>query len=170
MSPALLPYKAQLIESALCVGAFILLKALSHRLVRSTVLRSASKSGEGRDVQRFILLLLVMVLGIVLAGIWGMEQSELVVFATSVVTVLGVAFFAEMSVLSNITACMVLFFQHPIKVGDRVSVHDGQREWEGELEDITYFFTFIRTDDGTQVSIPNAVMLKGSFAIIRGIT
>lgn len=166
MHELLADHRAQLIETGISIAAFFLLKALTRRLVRGTVLRSASKTGEGRDVQRLILLLLLLVLGIVLSGIWGVEQRELLVFATSVVTVLGVAFFAEMSILSNITACMVLFFQHPMKVGDRVRVHDGQREVEGVLADITYFFTFIRTDDGTQVSIPNAVMLKSSFTII----
>lgn len=71
-----------------------------------------------------------------------------------------------MSILSNITACLVLFFQHPVKVGDRIRAFDGEQWVEGELMDITYFFVFLRTDDRGIVSIPNAALLKNAFHIV----
>ena len=52
---------------------------------------------------------------IILLIIWGVKQSELAVFVGSVLTVVGVAMFAQWSILSNITSSIVLFFNHSVK-------------------------------------------------------
>ena len=68
--------------------------------------------------------------------------------------------------LGSLLACLVLFFQHPVKIGDRVRVFDGDHWVEGELMDITYFFVFVRTEQEGVVSIPNAALLKNAFHIV----
>ena len=139
------PHQTQLLETAIGLGAYLLLRASIKFLIRTTIGRAAFKAKEEKEIWRLLNLLLLLVLGIVLSAVWGVEQDEILLFATSVITVLGVAFFAEMSILSNITACVVLFFQHPVKIGDRIRVFDGTQWVEGELKDITYFFVFIRS-------------------------
>ena len=163
MSQAILDHRFQLLESAACLAAFFLLRIIASRLIRSAVIRSSFKSKEEGEVARLINLLLVLVLAVVLTAIWGVKQSEILLFATSVITVLGVAFFAEMSILSNVTACLVLFFQHPVKIGDTIRLRMGEQEVEGELIDITYFFTFLRTAEGKVITVPNAALLKNPF-------
>jgi len=155
----------QLLETLACVVAFIAARRGARYAIRATVLRSSFRSREKREVIRIVDLLLWIVAAAVVVAIWGVKQSELLIFATSVITVLGIAFFAEMSILSNITAFLVIFFHHPVKIGDRIRVHDGDRELEGELVDITYFFTHIRTDAGGTVTLPNAALLKSTFTI-----
>lgn len=161
------PYQTRIIETAIAVGTYLLLRSTARSLIRATLVRSVFKSREEKEVGRLINVLLFLVLAVVLAAIWGVEQSEILLFVSSVITVLGVALFAEMSILSNITACLVLFFQHPVKIGDRIRVFDGDNWVEGELMDITYFFVFIRTDDKGIVSIPNAVLMKNAFHIVK---
>jgi small-conductance mechanosensitive channel len=160
------PYQTQLLETAIAILAYGILRLASRSLIRATLLRSVFKSREEKEVRRLFNFLLLLIAGVVISAIWGMDQSEILLFATSVVTVLGVGLFAEMSILSNITACMVLFFQHPVKIGDRIKVFDSDHWVEGELTDITYFFVFIRTEKEGVVSIPNAALLKNSFHIV----
>jgi len=160
------PYQTQLLETAIGLGVYLLLRASIKFVIRTTIGRSAFKAKEAKEIWRLLNLLLVVVLGIVLSAVWGVEQGEILLFATSVITVLGVAFFAEMSILANITACVVLFFQHPVKIGDRIRVFDGAQWVEGELKDITYFFVFIRTEERGLISIPNAALLKNPFIIL----
>ena len=155
----------QTLETLVCIMVFFTVRHGIRYAVRATILRSTFKALEKKEVVRIVDLLLLMLTTVVIVAIWGVKQSELLVFATSVITVLGVAFFAEMSVLSNITAFLVIFFQHPVKIGDRIKVHDGNHDLEGELVDITYFFTHIRTDEGGIVTLPNAVFLKSAFMI-----
>ncbi len=157
----------QLVESGVCLLAYLVLRRSSRLIVRRAVRRSSYKASEEKGILRLLDLLFVGLLAVTLTAIWGMEQSEILVFATSVITVLGVAFFAEMSILSNITACVVLFFQHPVKIGDHIRVQLDDQELEGELVDITYFFVFIRTAAGGTVSVPNAALLKGPFTILH---
>lgn len=157
----------QVAESGVALAGSIGIRYVVRFAMHARVRRSGQKAGEAREVGRIVDLLLVFVAGVVLTAIWGVKQSELLIFATSVITVLGIGFFAEMSILSNITAFLVLFFQHPVKIGDRIRVHDGDRELEGELVDLTYFFAHIRTDAGSTVTVPNAVLLKSPFTITQ---
>lgn len=156
----------QLIETAIVIGAFIALRYALRWLVRGAVIKLAYKAKEEREVMRLIHLMLLLLIAVALTAVWGIKQNEILVFAASAVTVLGVAFFAEMSILSNVTACLVLFFQHPVKLGDRIRLKDGEHDVEGELVDITYFFAFVRQDDGALITVPNATLLKNSFTII----
>jgi small-conductance mechanosensitive channel len=160
-------YRVQLIETAICLAAFLLLRYLGRHIIRNAVVRSAFKAKEEKEVLRLLNLLILLVVAVILTAIWGVKQSEILLFATSVITVLGLAFFAEMSVLSNVTACLVLFFQHPIKIGDTIKVLDPANPIEGELIDITYFFVFIRTADGGTVTLPNSLLLKSSFIVLN---
>lgn len=156
---------SQWLETAICLVGFALIRYSGRYIIRNAVVRASFKAKEEKEVMRLLNLLIFLVLAVVLAAIWGVRQSEILIFATSVITVLGVAFFAESSILSNVTACIVLFFQHPVKIGDRIKVLDDQHAIEGELIDITYFFVFIRTADRGTISIPNSVLLKSPFVI-----
>ena len=158
-------HQEQVVETAVCVIAFLLMRRFGHHIVRNAVIRSSFKAKEEKEILRLLNLFATVVLTIVITAIWGVKQNEILIFATSVITVLGVAFFAEMSVLSNVTACFVLFFQHPVKIGDFITVQDGEQLLEGELIDITYFFVFLRTLDGRTVTMPNATLLKVPFTI-----
>jgi small-conductance mechanosensitive channel len=161
------PYQVRIVETAVTLLAFVLLRLAVRSFVRAELVRSALKGREAREVNRLVTVLLTLVLVAVISAIWGVDQGQILIFATSVVTVLGVALFAEMSILSNITACLVLFFQHPVKIGDRIRVFDQDHWVEGELIDITYFFVFVRTENDGVISIPNAVLLKETFHIVR---
>lgn len=160
-------YRTQLLETLVCLFAFFVIRYLGRYFIRNAVVRASFKAKEEKEVLRLLNLLIVLVLAVILTAIWGVKQSEILIFATSVITVLGVAFFAEMSILSNVTACIVLFFQHPIKIGDTIKLLDGDRAIEGELIDITYFFVFIRTTDKGTITMPNTALLKNSFSVVE---
>lgn len=160
-------YRTQLIETLICLAAFFVIRYLGRLIIRKAVVRSSYKTKEEKEILRLLNLLIVLVLAVILTAIWGVKQSEVLIFATSVITVLGVAFFAQMSILSNVTACLVLFFQHPIKIGDTIKVLDTEHAIEGELIDITYFFVFIRTADRGIITMPNNVLLKSAFSVVE---
>jgi len=161
-----IPYPTQLLETAIILVAYLVLRRTTKFLIRTTVGRAAFKAKEEKEIWRLLNVLILLVSGIVLCAVWGVEQSQLLVFTASVISVLGVAFFADMSILSNITACLIIFFQHPVKIGDRVRVFDGDQWVEGELKDITYFFVFLGTAERGLISIPNAALLKNPFIIL----
>jgi small-conductance mechanosensitive channel len=71
-----------------------------------------------------------------------------------------VAFFAQWSLLSNITSSLLLFFNHPLKIGDTIKILDKDCPVEGEIIDLTYFFIHLKKDNGEFITIPNSIILQ----------
>jgi small-conductance mechanosensitive channel len=92
--------------------------------------------------------------------VWGVKQSDLLVFLSTILTILGVAFFAQWSIISNITSALIIFFNHPIKIGDRLTIMDKDFPVEGKLSDIGIFFIIIKTEDNKKITIPSNVFMQ----------
>jgi len=101
-----------------------------------------------------------------LAIIWGVDHNQFLVFISSVLAVLGVGFFAQWSILSNLTASVILFFSHPLRIGDRIRVLDKDFDWSGEVKDITGFYLFMKTDDNRNITIPNSLVIQRGIEIL----
>jgi small-conductance mechanosensitive channel len=157
-------YKVQLIETVTVLALLFVVRLVSNYFVKLTIVKSYFKNAEKKDIIKLINLILYVITIIIISAIWSVKQENILLFASSLITVFGVALFAEMSILSNITACIILFFQHPIKVGDRISFTYEGKDIEGELIDISYFFVYVKTKKAT-LTVPNALLLKSSFSI-----
>ena len=66
--------------------------------------------------------------------------------------VLGIVIgFASQRTIGNFVAGLMIAFTQPIRLGDRVELE----ETRGTVEEIGLTYTFIRTDEGTRLVIPN---------------
>lgn len=127
----------------------------------SRILKKFEFSLQRRKISNKIVnLIIVICYTIILTGLWGVEKKDIAIFVSSLLTVVGVAFFAQWSLLSNITASMILFFNHPLKIGDRVQFLDKEVTIEGKITDITYYFLHLEDDNGHHITIPNNVVLQ----------
>jgi len=115
-------------------------------------------------------LLFFIVASILLSAIWGLRQNQVTVFVGTILTAFGIAFFAQWSLLSNITSSLLLFFNHPVKIGDTIKVLDKDFPFEGEVSDLTYFFVHLKTESGEIITIPNSLLFQKSVSIIEKIT
>ena len=101
-----------------------------------------------------------------LIAIWGVEGKQLVLVVSSLLTIIGVAFFAQWSILSNITAGIILFFSFPFKIGDRIRIMDKDFPVEAEIEDIKSFYTLLKTAEGEEIAFPNNLLLQKGIVIV----
>ena len=92
--------------------------------------------------------------------IWGVDQNELVLFLSSFIAILGIALFAQWSMLSNVTASILLFVSHPAKVGDTISILDKDYPLTGKIKDIGAFFVSIETETNELITIPNSILFQ----------
>jgi small-conductance mechanosensitive channel len=114
---------------------------------------------------------LFVVLLFVICLIMGLGYGEVSVFLSSVFAVIGVALFAQWSILSNITASVIIFFAFPYRVGDLVKITDSDFDLSGVVEEITLFHVLIRTPAGNLITYPNSLILqKPVFKLDRGNT
>lgn len=160
-------YKIQILETSV-----ILFLYMVAYFVTKTVINNALKSTQLQRARRKIIIKAVhlftsIAAATLLAGVWGLKQSEIAVFASTILTAFGIAFFAQWSLLSNITSSIVLFFNHPLKLGDTIKVMDKDCPFEGEIVELTYFFVHLKTDKGETITIPNALLLQKAILIIE---
>jgi small-conductance mechanosensitive channel len=150
----------EIIETAFVIGFMILVRLLSKSAI-SRALRRFNFSYQRRKVMIKLINFLVVTAGVLLiVAIWGIDQEQLFLFVSSAVTVLGIAFFAQWSLLSNISAGLILFFNHPLKLGDVIKIHDKDYPVEGAVKDIGYFFIHIENAKGERLTIPNSILLQ----------
>ncbi len=150
----------QIIETIVLGAIILIIKLFTQNSINKFLAKFDFDLKRKRITQRIINLFLTLLAIIILAGIWNIKRSELMVFLTSVITVLGIAFFAQWSILSNITSSLILFFNHPLKIGQNVRVLEKDYDVEGQLIDISFFFMYIRDKDGNTITIPNSVVLQ----------
>lgn len=113
---------------------------------------------------------LLTVAGFVLSLVWGLDYNSVFLLASSVLAVLGVAFFAQWSILSNVTASIVIFFSYPARIGDLVRIVDGDNTLEGEILDINLFQVLIRDFRGDLINYPNNLIIQKPLVKIAALT
>lgn len=129
--------------------------------------RSVLSYGQARHVSLYrikyisktVTIALLAFYAIILANISGLEYSQITIFLSSVFAVIGVALFAQWSILSNITASLIIFFGFPYRVGDRIKILDKDDDITGEIEEITLFHVLIRRDQEL-ITYPNILILQ----------
>ena len=100
--------------------------------------------------------------------IWGVETKDIFIALSSITTVVGVAMFAQWSILSNITSGIILFFSFPFKIGDIILIHDKDFPIDqAEIEDIGAFHIYLKTKDGQMIIYPNNLLLQKGVSIVK---
>jgi small-conductance mechanosensitive channel len=155
----------QFIHTAILIAFVIIVKLFAGKAVNRILVRLENDLKRKKITMRIINLFSLIFMIIGLAAIWNIDRSQLMVFITSLITVLGIAFFAQWSILSNITSSLILFFNHPVKIGQRIRVLDKEYEIEGKLIDISFYFLYIKTDADELVTIPTSVALQKTLII-----
>jgi small-conductance mechanosensitive channel len=149
--------------------AVVLLLVIVKLLLRALVINLLGKLHLAPERRRIITkinnILLFLVAFVLLTAIWGVDSDQVTVYITSALTILGVGFFAQWSILSNLTSSMILFFNHPVRIGGRIKILDKDYPIEGVVENISLFFMYIRTENHGLVTIPNVLVLQKTIAL-----
>jgi len=160
-------YKIQIIETIVVLAVYIITHYITKIVVNNTLKQTHLQRGRRKMIIKAVHLLSFLTAIILLSAIWGLKQNEIAVFVGTILTALGIAFFAQWSLLSNITSSLLLFFNHPIKIGDTLKVLDKDFPFEGDVSDLTYFFVVLKTEQGEIITIPNSLLLQKSVSIIE---
>lgn len=157
----------RILESIIVLVVYVIAFLVTTTVINNTLKKAQLQRERRKMIVKVIHLFILIGVMVILAGIWGLEQNEIAAFASTLLTALGIAFFASWSLLSNITSSIILFFNHPMKSGDTLRVLDKDYPVEGEIIDLTYFFVHVRLKSGEVVTIPNSMILQRSISIIE---
>lgn len=153
-------YKIQLIETAIVLFLYLVIKFITQKLIEKATKRYNYPKPRVKVTNKIINVILFFIFSGITLFIFGVDQSKLLYFISSLLTVAGIAFLAQWSILSNITATIIIFFNHPVKIGDTITVMDKDYNIEGRVSDIGIFFLIIKTKDGEQITMPSNVFTQ----------
>ncbi len=159
-------YRFKIFETILVIVGYITTHYVTKIYVNNSLKSTHIERGRRKMIIKAVQLISVLTATILLSAIWGLKQNEIAVFVGTILTALGIAFFAQWSLLSNITSSLLLFFNHPVKIGDKIKILDKDYPFEGEVIDLTYFFVYIKSAEGEITTIPNSVLLQKSVSVI----
>jgi len=164
--PHLSSYNSHVVATVIALMVFISLRITANSLTRRFGKKANFSEHRTTLIIKYIDYFLTS-LGIVsVIAIWGAEGKQIFVIISSVLTIIGVAFFAQWSILSNVTAGIILFFSFPFKIGDRIRILDKDFPIDAKIEDIKSFYTLLRTTDGEEISYPNNLLLQKGIVIV----
>jgi|TARA_R110002033_G_scaffold8963_9_gene30699 small-conductance mechanosensitive channel len=118
-------------------------------------------------VVKYIHILLGILAAIGIIIIWGVQAKDIFITVSSVATIVGVAMFAQWSILSNITSGVILFFSFPFKIGDVIQILDKDYPIVGEIEDIRAFHVSLKTKEGEIIIYPNNLLFQKGILICK---
>lgn len=164
------PYLDQEIATIVVLFLYFILRVSSKKLVRKYATLNEVLEHRSNLVIKYIYLLLGILAFISIVIIWGVKKDQIFLFISSVFAVAGVASFAQWSILSNITAGIILFFSYPFKIGDRIRIQDKENPVEGEIHDIKAFYVILKAANGEIITYPNNLLMQKGVSVLKDTT
>ncbi|KOH43134.1 mechanosensitive ion channel domain-containing protein [Sunxiuqinia dokdonensis] len=158
-------YKIQIIQTVIVLVLLLAIRFIIKHSINRTLKKFNFTLQRRKMTLKIMNFFIIMSAIIALTGIWGIEREKLMIFISSVLTILGIAFFAQWSILANITAGLILYFNHPMKLGDHIRILEKDFIIEGEVHDVTFFFVHIISPEGDRITIPNSIVLQKNLSV-----
>lgn len=159
--------KPEFVYLSILIGLLIILRALAALSVRKIGSKNGINEARIKLIIRYITTFLVLIGLLISAFIFGAEFDEIALIFSSTFAVIGIAMFAIWSILSNITSGIIMFFNFPYKVGDKIEIHDKDFPIKAIIENIGAFQLHLRLDNGDLVTYPNNLILQKPVTLIQ---
>jgi small-conductance mechanosensitive channel len=153
------------IASAIVLFIVLVCRVIVAKLVKRYAKSSQIIEKRANLVIKYLHILLSILALMALVIIWGVDKKAIFLTISSITTVVGVAMFATWSILSNITAGVILFFFFPFRIGDTIKIHDKDFPIEAEIEDINAVHVLLVTAEGEKITYPNNLLLQKGISV-----
>ena len=160
-------YSRELIMTGIMTLSLSILRYATILLVKKYAIKSEVLEYRKNLVIKYVSVFFTSLFFVSLILIWGVKTDDLFITLSSVLTVIGVALFAQWSILSNITSGFIVLFSFPFKIGDTIKIHDKDFPIEGEIISIHTFYTLVRTTEGEMVTYPNSLFLQKGVSTLK---
>lgn len=158
----------KVLYTVLIIVATFVLRKIAVGVVQKVILHQNYTLRREKNMMKVVDFSSVSILLLLEFSLWGIQSSDLMFFVSSVLTVIGVAFVAQWSILANITAGLVMFFAGAIRNGEPIHIVDKDSPIIGTVENVGIFYTLIVSESGAQYLVPNVQLMQKT--IITGKT
>jgi len=154
--------------TALVLLAYIMSSNMTSRLIRELGISKKAAPERAVYISKIFNFAIASLSMFALLFIWGIDYDGILLFGSSILAITGVALFAQWSILSNLTASVVIFFNYPARIGDRIRILDGEDSVEGTIVDINVFQVLLEDENQNIVNYPNNLLIQRPFVKLNG--
>lgn len=160
-------YRSELIVTGIVLISLLIIRFITNFTIRKVARKNGINEARIRLMRRYVTVALFILALIIEAFVFGAQFKDLAVVFSSVFAILGIALFAIWSILSNVTSGIIMFFNFPYKVGDKIEIHDKDFPITAIIEDIRAFQLHLRLDNGDLVTYPNNLILQKAVTLVK---
>ncbi|OIQ30477.1 MAG: mechanosensitive ion channel protein MscS [Bacteroidetes bacterium MedPE-SWsnd-G2] len=155
------------IQSLILVIVFLVIRFIVAKLISKIGNQKGIYIGRTQIITRYISFFIFGIALLIELYILGANFQNLIVVFSSIFAVIGIGLFAVWSILSNITAGVLMFFSFPYKIGDKIEIHDKDFPIIGIIEDIRAFQLLLRLENGNLVTYPNNLVMQKAITLVK---
>ena len=155
----------KLIYTLIAVIIIILFRISLVRIIKNFTKKFHRFETRTSQIIKYVNYLSYFLFIVCLFFIWGINIKDLGIFMSSIFAVIGIALFAQWSILSNVTSGVIMFSTFPYKIGDFIKIHDGDHSLYGYIEEIRSFHVVLKTTDQEIITFPNSLLLQKGVSI-----
>ena len=169
MTDIIVTYTSKIIGTFIVLISVLILRFLISIVIRKVGIKGDFNKKRTELVVRYITSGFIIIGIVAIILIWNVDIKELSLIFSSAFAVLGIALFAQWSILSNVTAGIILFFNFPFKIGDQIKVLDKDLDSEQVflIEDIKSFHVHLRNKEGYLITYPNNLMIQKAIFLVE---
>lgn len=161
------PYYSKIIGTIIALIFFWGMRFVARKIVKKVSQISEKTDRRSKLISKYADFIMSSFFVFLVLLVWGVDSKSVMTYLGTIIAFIGVALFAQWSILSNITAGIIMFFSFPFKIGDKIRIQDKDFPIEAEIEDIKAFHTILITEEGEIISFPNSLFLQKSVVIIK---
>jgi small-conductance mechanosensitive channel len=145
-------YQSQLLVTAFILLSFLIIRFVIHFTISKIAKKNDINVARVRLMKRYVTVSLLLITLLIELFVFGAQFKDIAVIFSSLFAIIGIALFAIWSILSNVTSGIIMFFNFPYKVGDKIEIHDKDFPIKAIIEDIRAFQLHLRLDNGDLVT------------------
>ncbi|MBK1877750.1 mechanosensitive ion channel family protein [Pelagicoccus mobilis] len=132
---------------------------LYRRYINETSERHKFAAHRSDSISKVGQIIIYAITLVIVSNVLGFGIQGVLIATSSFFAIVGVAFFANWSILSNVTASILLYFTFPYRIGDRILI-ESEPNHSGILKDVTLMYMKIQTDGGSYITLPANVAIQ----------
>ncbi|GAA4952981.1 mechanosensitive ion channel family protein [Algibacter agarivorans] len=160
-------YRDKLAYTGIVLISLLIVRFITHFTITKVARKNGINDARIRLIRRYITVTLFLIAILIETFIFGAKFREIALIFSSVFAIIGIGLFAIWSILSNITSGIIMFFNFPYKVGDKIEIHDKDFPIRAIIEDIRAFQLHLRLENGDLVTYPNNLMLQKAVTLVK---
>jgi MscS family membrane protein len=148
---------------------YFILRIIISRFNKRYAVKNRIRKDRAVQTNKIIHFVLTVIFSILIAIAWELPFDKIFTYMLTLLTVIGIGLFAQWSILSNITASVILFFYYPYRIGGKVKIIDGDNTIIGTVKNISLFSVKIENEEGQLISYPNNLAIQKPIVLLKDV-